>query len=139
MALFENSEELKDVLYNFFLELAENTEITEKLIKEKTLIRFNYSEPDLAVTIDCTQGEKPVVMADNTEVEPELELWMTADLAHKFWLGKVNLVAAMTLQQMKVKGPVTKLIMLLPAIAPAYKLYPDYLKRRDLNKYLSDT
>jgi hypothetical protein len=53
---------------------------------------------------------------------------MTADTAHQFWLGKVNLVAALTRGTMVAKGPVPAIMKLLPVITPAFKLYPGILK-----------
>jgi putative sterol carrier protein len=136
MAVFESSEVLEAVLFNFFKEIGENRDIAEKLMNHKVILRFNYTEPDLAITIDCSQADHPEVFVNNPDIKPEIELWMNADTAHKFWLGKVNLVAAITKGQIKVKGSVPKLLMLLPAITPAYKIYPDYLKRSGFEKYL---
>jgi hypothetical protein len=53
---------------------------------------------------------------------------MKADVAHKFWFGKVNLVAALARRQMIAKGPVPKILKLLPAIKPSYAIYPKYLE-----------
>ena len=99
-------------------------------MNHQVILRFNYSEPDLSLTIDCSKSDKPEVYVNNEEIKPEIELWMKADIAHKFWLGKVNLVMAITKKDIVVKGSVPKLLMLLPAITPAYKIYPDYLKRK---------
>lgn len=53
---------------------------------------------------------------------------MKADIAHQFWLGKVNLVAALAKGQMKAVGPIQSIIKLIPVIKPAFELYPQYLK-----------
>jgi len=52
---------------------------------------------------------------------------MSSDIAHKFWFGRVNLMAALTRKQMVAKGPVPKVLKLLPAIKPSYEMYPKYL------------
>ncbi|MBF0497796.1 MAG: hypothetical protein HQK58_14680 [Deltaproteobacteria bacterium] len=52
---------------------------------------------------------------------------MKAEIAHKFWYGKVNLTAALARRQMTAKGPIPKIMALLPAIKPAYAMYPKYL------------
>lgn len=133
MTVFKDSEQLEKVLYNFFLKIAEKKEIGSKLIANKSILRFNYTDPELSITIDASKDEVPQVYVNNTTIEPEIELWMNADTAHKFWLGKVNLVMAITKKDIVVKGSVPKLLMLLPAITPAYKMYPEYLKE---NNYL---
>ena len=39
---------------------------------------------------------------------------MDADTAHRFWLGKVNVTVALARGQMKAKGPVAKILKLVP-------------------------
>lgn len=126
---FKDAENLEKVLYNFFLHLIDNTDIGNKLLSHKVKIKFNYTNPDLFISIDCS-NDKPLVSVNDNSFEPEIELFMNADTAHKFWLGKVNLVMAVTMQEIKVKGSYPKLLLLLPIITPAYKVYPQYLKEK---------
>jgi hypothetical protein len=60
---------------------------------------------------------------------------MSADIAHKFWFGKVNLMAALTRKQMVAKGPIPKILKLLPAIKPTYEMYPKYLVESGYEKF----
>ena len=53
---------------------------------------------------------------------------MAADDGHKFWLGKLNMTIAMAKGQVKAKGPVSKMMKLLPAMRPAFPRYTDFLK-----------
>jgi len=55
-------------------------------------------------------------------------MFMNADVAHKFWLGEINLVMAVARRQMVVKGPIPRILKLLPVIRPAYSMYKEYLK-----------
>jgi hypothetical protein len=50
---------------------------------------------------------------------------MTADTGNKFWLGKVNLSVAMARGTVRAKGPVPKLLKLIPT---AKELFPEYQK-----------
>ena len=40
-----------------------------------------------------------------TDLEPEVVMTMDADMAHLFWLGKVNVTVALARGQMKANGP----------------------------------
>jgi len=60
---------------------------------------------------------------------------MKADIAHKFWFGKVNLTMALTRRQMVAKGPIPKILKLLPAIKPSYAMYPKYLDENGYSQY----
>ena len=135
MAVFDNSTMLESVLFNFFKELTSNKDIASKLMAHKVTLRFNYTDPDLSIFIDCKSSDSPQVYI-NKEEEPEIDLSMSANTAHKFWLGKVNLVMAITKRDIVVKGSVPKLLMLLPAITPAYKIYPEYLRNNGFENLL---
>jgi hypothetical protein len=127
MAHFKNSAQLKEVLGGFFGQITEHPAIGKSLLGSKLVIRFNYDEPALTITADC-RGDKVVVLFDDTTIAPEVEMWMKADVAHQFWFGKLNLLTALTRKQMVAKGPIPKVLKLLPAIKPAYTLYPEYLQ-----------
>jgi hypothetical protein len=62
---------------------------------------------------------------------------MEADTAHRFWLGKVNVTMALAKGQMKAKGPVAKILKLVPLVKPVFPRYQKMLeeeKRDDLLK-----
>ena len=48
---------------------------------------------------------------------------MDADTAHRFWLGKVNVTVALARGQMKAKGPVAKILKLVPLVKPVFPRY----------------
>ena len=53
---------------------------------------------------------------------------MKADVAHEFWMGKVNVPMAIMSGKIVSKGPTPKALALLPAIKPAYAMYPQVLQ-----------
>ena len=42
------------------------------------------------------------------------------------------MIASLTRREMVAKGPIPKILKLLPVIKPAYQLYPEYLKSKGL-------
>lgn len=135
MATFESSEKLKEILGGFFEYLMGQQEMAAKLLASHMVIRFSYAEPALSITIDL-KGEKPIITYDDTEKKPEVEMSMKADVAHRFWFGKVNLVMALARREMVARGPIPKILRLLPVIKPAYELYPKYLQERGFTSYM---
>ena len=60
---------------------------------------------------------------------------MDADTAHRFWLGQVNVTVALARGQIKAKGPVAKILKLVPLTKPVYPIYKAQLEaqgREDL-------
>lgn len=131
MATFQSSEQLQQILGGFFETLAADPQVGPALLKSKLIIKFNYREPDLAITIDLT-GERAVFTFNDEAKKPIVEMGMKAETAHKFWMGNVNLVIALARREITAKGPIPSILKLLPIIKPAYKLYPDYIKNKGI-------
>lgn len=136
MAYFENSQKLQEVLGGFFRKLLDDPSIGKKLKDSKLVIKFVYTDPALSITVDCTKDPIPLLFNDAT-LAPQVEMSMKADVAHRFWFGKVNLLAALTRREMVAKGPIPKVLKLLPVIKPAYDLYPKYLEEKGYQDLLN--
>ena len=134
MPVFESSEKFEEVLAGFFRLIADTPDVADKLLKSKLIIRINYADPDLVLVIDCS-GEKIDVRPHDMDTKAIVDMKMSSDIAHKFWFGKVNLTMALTRRQMVAKGPVPKILKLLPAIKPTYTMYPKYLNENGFEKY----
>lgn len=134
MAVFESGKKFEDVLGGFFNLLADTPLVANKLLKSDLIIRFNYTDPDCILVIDCS-GDKIDVRPGDKETKAIVEMKMKTDIAHKFWYGKVNLTMALTRRQMVAKGPVPKILKLLPAIKPTYAMYPKYLEENGFGQY----
>ncbi|MDQ4071658.1 MAG: SCP2 sterol-binding domain-containing protein, partial [Actinomycetota bacterium] len=81
------------------------------------------------------EGEEGRVDFGETDMEPEVVMSMDADTAHKFWLGKVNVTVALARGQMKARGPVAKILKLVPLVKPVFPRYRTMLEeagRQDL-------
>jgi hypothetical protein len=128
MATFQNAPQIHQVLGGFFQELADNETIGKKLLDSKLKLKFIYREPDANIFIDLTDTAIKLSYND-TEQKPDVEMAMKADTAHKFWQGNVNLVIALARREITAKGPIPKILKLLPIIKPAYTLYGPYLQR----------
>jgi len=134
MGLFKEAKVFEKILEGFFNLMANTPVIADKLLESKMVIRFIYSDPDVVLFIDCS-GEKIKVTAGDTKSTALVEMSMSSDIAHKFWFGRVNLMAALTRKQMIAKGPVPKVLKLLPAIKPSYEMYPKYLIENGYSEY----
>lgn len=134
MGMFKTTEEFEKVIGGFFQLVGNTPLIADKLLESKMVIRFTYTDPDLVVVVDCA-GDKAEVRAHDTETKAIVEMSMTSDIAHRFWFGMVNLTKALTRKEMVAKGPIPKVLKLLPAIKPAYAMYPQYLEANGFGQY----
>jgi len=134
MGLFKDSETFEKMLGGFFKLMAETPVIADKLLASNLIVRFRYSDPDVVIVVDCS-GDRLDVRPGDRETKEIVDMSMSADIAHKFWFGKVNLMAALTRKQMIAKGPIPKILKLLPAIKPSYAMYPKYLEENGYAEY----
>jgi len=133
--VFKDSEMLYDVFMDFYDMLKGHPDIGPALKKTELCIQFRYAEPDAVITIDAS-GDETHLIKGEFEGVPEVTMSMNADIAHKFWHGKVNLVTALTRRQVRAKGNVPKTLKLLPILNPAYALYPDFLREKGLDQLI---
>ena len=134
MGFFKSAEEFEEMLGGFFKQVVDVPVIGDKLLASKLIIRFSYSDPDVVLLIDCS-GDEVEVRDGDADTKADVNMSMSADIAHKFWFGKVNLMAALTRKQMVAKGPIPKILKLLPAIKPSYAMYPKYLDDNGYGQY----
>lgn len=129
--MFKNAEELYECIADMMETCSVDENIGSKIKEGNIIIRFIYQNPDSQITVDAknpaVKGFFTIYRGEN-ELTPDVTMEMSADIAHRFWLGKVNLVAALTRGEMKAKGPIPKIMKLLPAIKPAFTIYPEHLK-----------
>jgi len=142
MPYFKDAKECEEVLGKFFHVVAKKAQegdqvsstITNALKKNGLIIKFIWKEPELTVTLNPTKEPFEVLINDDS-IQPVATFSLTADTAHEFWHGKIKLAKALTTKQIVAKGPIPKILKLLPIIEPLFSKYPEYLKeieREDL-------
>jgi putative sterol carrier protein len=128
MALFKDSQEVYDTLGRLFVELAADEELAPKFRRANTIVRYQYSDPDSAITVRLQEGQPGEVDFGESEMEPEVTMTMSADTGHRFWLGQVNVTVALTRGEIKAQGPVAKILKLVPLAKPVFPRYKAQLE-----------
>jgi len=62
---------------------------------------------------------------------PDITLIMRGDIADKFWRGDYNLAVGLAKGQVKAKGPVNKILKLVPLTKPLFPNYRELVKDKD--------
>lgn len=124
--IFQSADELQQVLGGFFRVLTDDPAVGPRLLASRLILRFTYREPETSITVDLT-GARAEITFDDATKQPIVEMSMKGDVAHHYWLGQVSLPIALARRQMIAKGPIPKILKLLPVIKGAYALYPAYL------------
>jgi len=125
--VFPDADTLYRVLGGFFERLKTDPQIGGPLKASGLCVQFAFDPPAATMTIDARGDEVKIYRGAEFSGQPEVTMRMSADFAHAFWHGQVNLVSALTRRQVVAKGNVPKTLKLLPILKPAYALYPQYL------------
>jgi putative sterol carrier protein len=135
LAYFKDADEVYRFIGKLFEDLAEDDELAPKFRKANTIVQYRYREPESQITVSLREDEDGRVDLGDTTMEPEVVMTMDVDTAHRFWLGKVNVTVALARGQMKAKGPVAKILKLVPLVKPVFPRYRQMLEdagRQDL-------
>lgn len=141
MTVFKTYDELYICFSRLYDRARRDPRIAPKIRDSRLIIQFRFDDPLAIATINATlpasdtNAYYEVFWGDTPGWQPDIELRAKADIAHLFWQGKINLMTALARGQIIAKGPLSKIIKLLPTIEPMYQMYPQILReigREDL-------
>jgi putative sterol carrier protein len=128
LAYFKDADEVYAYIGKLFQDLTEDEELAPKFRKANTVVQYQYREPESTITVKLIEDEDGQVDLGDTSLEPEVVMSMEADTAHRFWLGEINVTVALARGQMKAKGPVAKILKLVPLTKPVFPRYREMLE-----------
>jgi putative sterol carrier protein len=130
MGYFQDADEVYATLGRLFVELMADDELASKFRKANTIVRYQYSNPDSAITVRLQEDQPGDVDFGESSMEPEVTMTMEADTAHRFWLGEVNVTVALARGEIKANGPVAKILKLVPLAKPVFPRYKAQLSEQ---------
>jgi putative sterol carrier protein len=128
MGRFKDEEDVYRFVGRLFQELAVDPELAPRFKKANTTVQYQLHNPDAQITVNMRPDEEMQVDLGPSDLDPEVVMSMDSDTAHRFWLGKVNVTAAIARGQIKAKGPVAKILKLVPLVKPVFPRYEQMIK-----------
>jgi putative sterol carrier protein len=125
---FKDADEVYATIGKLFQDLAVDDELGPKFRKANTIVRYEFSDPDSVVTVRLQEDQPGDVDFGESQMEPDVTMSMSADTAHRFWLGQVNITVALARGEIKAKGPVAKILKLVPLAKPVFPRYKAQLE-----------
>jgi hypothetical protein len=136
MPYFKDADDVYANLGLFLRQLAVDPEMEPALKRADTTFQLRMRNPDSTMTVRTPQDEQPAqVDLGDTTLHPEVVLQLDADTAHRFWLGQVNVAVALANGDIRARGPVAKVLKLVPLVKPGFPRYRQQLEaagREDL-------
>ncbi|MCK9247392.1 MAG: SCP2 sterol-binding domain-containing protein [Solirubrobacteraceae bacterium] len=129
MPYFKDGAEVEQYLGGVFRKAADTPE-GEKLAAADIDLQVYYSDPDAKVLIKMRQPKLEVVDGGENE-DADVKLYMPSDIGDKFWRGEYNLAVGLAKGQVKAKGPVAKILKLVPLTKPLFPMYREMVAEKD--------
>lgn len=124
MGIFQSTEKMYEILGDLWRSLLEDKELSKRFKDANIVIKFTISDPSGEIWL-LPQGEVVCGKMDN---RPDVEMFLSGDDCHKFWMQELKLPLALATRKIKAKGPINKILKLLPMLKPAYERYPEIAK-----------
>jgi hypothetical protein len=135
MGVFRDTNQFYECVGELMERAKKNPQGGPKIAKAGIIIQFRYTDPEATTTVNGK--DKPTqpgafvdVIHGPCNLHPDVVMTMKADISHAFWHGKVNLMAALAKRDIIATGPIPKILKLLPAVQPLYKVYPALLREK---------
>lgn len=133
MAVFESKGKMKEVLGGLFNILLDDPDAGPKFAGSNITIKFDITEPDAELFITPGDGIRGEVLWAANDIKPDVTMTLSGDTCHKFWLKQIGMPIALAKGLIKAKGPMPKVLKLLPILKPAFAAYPDWAKSQGLS------
>ena len=135
MGVYATADDLYKYMGQIF-ELAFQTEgLGDKLRSTGVAIKLSYTDPDSVMAVDFGHGI--VECGSDVKMATDVSLFMTADTAHHFWLGKVNVPLALAKKTIRSEGSITKVLKLAPMMSPMHSKYEQILRDAGLEDLIN--
>jgi hypothetical protein len=121
MPYFNDADEVYKYIGGVFRLADEHPEAGPKLRAANITMQLNYSDPAASLTV---KFQDPMEVIDGGQDDSaDVRLSMPADIAHKYWRGEYNLAVGLAKGAVKAKGPVNKILKLVPLTKPLFPIY----------------
>jgi hypothetical protein len=129
MGYFADANEVDKYIGGVFRLAGDHPEVGPKLKAADIVMRVLYTDPD--VEMNVVMRDPVQVTAGPIDEAADVTLAMPADIADKFWRGDYNLAVGLAKGQVKAKGPVNKILKLVPLTKPLFPMYRELVAEKD--------
>jgi putative sterol carrier protein len=125
MAHYETDAEVYDQLGGILNNLVYNSARREQLRQADAVVQFAFRQPDATVTLDVRAGKRARVDLGETKLRADVVLAMDADTGRALLTGELSPALALARGDVRTKGPVGKVLRVVPATVGAHEVEAD--------------
>ncbi|MGD0276234.1 MAG: hypothetical protein ABSB79_09295 [Syntrophales bacterium] len=128
MAVFKNTEEMYKMLGDLWNHIIFEVKLGEKLKEFDVTIKFVIKDPTGFIWI----SHDKVILGDEANKDATITMELSGDTVHKYWLKQISLPVALATRAIKSKGPIPKVLKMLPYLKPVFEAYPTFCKKHGI-------
>src|SRR4051812_12606615 len=125
MAHFETDAEVYDQLGGILNNLVYNSARREQLRQADAVVQFAFRQPDATVTLDVRANKTPRIELGESTLRADVVLAMDADTGRALLTGELSPTVALARGDVRTKGPVSKVLRVVPATVGAHEVEAD--------------
>jgi putative sterol carrier protein len=129
MGYFKDADEVYEYIGGVFRKAGEDPEVGPKLRAANVTMQLTYSDPDAKLTVRFREPYEVIDGGDDQTADVKMS--MPADIAHKYWRGEYNFAVGLAKGQVKAKGPISKILKLVPVTKPLFPIYKQMTDAKD--------
>ncbi|MFL5845828.1 MAG: sterol carrier protein [Solirubrobacteraceae bacterium] len=123
MPVFASEQDVYDHIGRLLQAMVADEHLATQFQRADAIVQYRYREPAATITVDARRDSEPCVLLGGCDLVPEVVLSMTADTAHRFFLGHVNVTVALARGDIQTHGPVAKILKMVPLVKPFFPHY----------------
>ena len=123
MPVFASEQDVYAHIGRLLEEMQDDARLVHQCQRADTVVQYRYREPEAVITVDMRMDGEARVDLGPTDLVPELVMSMAADTAHRFFLGEINVAVALARGEIEARGPVAKVLKLVPLVKPFFPRY----------------
>lgn len=136
MSFFRDADEVHEYVGGIFRAAAVHPEVGAGLAAAGFTLQLYFSDPEASLTVRL---HRPMTVVDGGDDEDaDVVLRMPADIADRYWRGDYNLAVGLAGGKVKVRGPVERLLGIVPLTRPLFPVYRELVAGKDWHSVGAD-
>ena len=128
MTIFSDTQQMYVFLEDLWRYIVFESELGEKMRDYGVSYKYVIHEPEGYLFVDPDN----VITGKAANRDAVITMELSGDTIHRFWLKQITLPVALATRKIKAKGPIPKVLKMLPALKPVHDVYPEFCKKHGL-------
>lgn len=128
MAVFKDSDQMLGMLQDLWTHVVKETGFGQKLKDYEITYKFVITDPPGFLFVSHDE----VLTGNAANRDGVITMELSGDTVHDFWLKRIKLPVALATRKIKSKGPIPKVLKILPFLKPVYEKYPEFCQKHGI-------